>query len=194
VQESLIFQKTELGRYELATRKLGLSNTLRLVLVLVDGRRSVRTLAAFSDTVAQDPQCLEELLKQGMIEVVSDGTSPPAPASAPPRSMALAREPEASSAPQLPASSPGVDSIGAQVNASASLPDAPRLPMAKQLLVSELRAVLGEEADVACSRVQQINNLEEMLVALPRLTGLIALYSTKTRGDQAHDRIRDLLL
>jgi hypothetical protein len=179
--DSLIFQKTDLGKRELSARALNLSNTLRLVLVLIDGRRNVRTLAAFSETVARDRFCLEELMQMGLIEPVG----------------------ETSSEDEL---QPGILRVLAEVN-HAEQPEpifvppqevpsanASTLVRAKQLLMQELRAVLGDNSDVACARVKGVTRVEEMLEILPKLTDLVGLYTSRSRGEQLHDKIRDLIV
>ena len=70
--DTLIFQKTEIARAEIAGRTLGLSNELRLVLVLIDGRRDVAALALLSPRVAASHDCLEQLLALDAIEVIGE--------------------------------------------------------------------------------------------------------------------------
>jgi hypothetical protein len=211
--ETLVFQKTDLGRGELSSRRLGLSNTLRLVLVLVDGRRDVRTLTAFSDTVEKDPECLLELLNLNLIEVV--GETSEADERQPGFLRALrevndvhveplgeALEQVAPSAVEQNQQPQKSRRTGDTENkfATAMAPDRPsgqsitNLVRAKQTLVAALRGALKEEAETACLRVQQAESLEDMLVLLPRLTDLVGLYTTASKGAVLHDQIRDLLL
>jgi hypothetical protein len=200
--ETLVFQKTDLARQELGSRRLGLSNTLRLVLVLVDGRRDVRTLTAFSDTVARNPECLLELFNSGLIEVVgeTDELDERQPGmlralregndlqmervladSMPKQTSYIVEERKAFAAPGFPA-----EQQSAQAFAN--------LVLAKQALVAELHRVLKEESATACLRVQQAESIEDMLVLLPKLTDLVGLYTTTSKGAALHDQVRDLLL
>jgi hypothetical protein len=220
--ETLVFQKTDLGRGELSSRRLGLSNTLRLVLVLVDGRRDVRTLTAFSDTVAKDPECLLELLNLNLIEVVGETNELD---ERQPGFLRALREvndvhvepfgeglvqvaPMAEYNEQQQKSRRSGDTAemsrrsGDTENklAGAIAPDRPsgqsitNLVRAKQTLVAALRNVLKDEAETACLRVQQAESIEDVLVLLPRLTDLVGLYTTASKGAVLHDQIRDLLL
>lgn len=72
---SPLFAKTAIGQHEVSTRALGLSPLLRRLLILVDGKRSGRELAAF---VAGHPvvELLSELLARQCIEVTGSAAAP----------------------------------------------------------------------------------------------------------------------
>ncbi|OGA99698.1 MAG: hypothetical protein A3E79_10375 [Burkholderiales bacterium RIFCSPHIGHO2_12_FULL_61_11] len=76
------FAKTALGQQEIRTRSLGLPPLVRRVLVLVDGQRSGRELAAF--VPGQDVSALlSQLLAQGCIDAKAAEAAEPAAAVAP---------------------------------------------------------------------------------------------------------------
>jgi hypothetical protein len=191
--DSLIFQKTELGKHELTARELSLSNTLRLVLVLIDGRRNVRTLAAFSDTVGRDRSCLETLMQMGLIEPVGETSSEDEQMPGILRALAEVNQPtDGHAASQADAQINHEPYVAAAP--AATMTNSSALVRAKQMLSAELRAVLGENADMACARVYGVNRVEELLEILPKLTDLVGLYTTRSRGEQLHDKIRDLVV
>ena len=76
---STVFAKTAHGQQEIQARALGLAPLARRVLVLVDGRRSGKDLAAFvpGDGIES---CLAELLSHSCIEAVFKVPTPSAPA------------------------------------------------------------------------------------------------------------------
>lgn len=80
---SAAFAKTETGQQEIQKRSLGLSPLVRRVLVLVDGQRSGKDLAAFAGDANIDA-ILGELVERGCIEAKprekSDKTDKPAQA------------------------------------------------------------------------------------------------------------------
>ena len=73
---STVFAKTSHGQQEMQTRSLGLTSLARRVLVLVDGRRSGKDLAAFVPAGdIENP--LSELLSRSCIEAVAQKAAPP---------------------------------------------------------------------------------------------------------------------
>lgn len=74
---STIFAKTTRGQQEIQSRSLGLTSLARRVLVLVDGRRSGKDLAAFVPGDGIESH-LAELLSHGCIEAVATAAAPPA--------------------------------------------------------------------------------------------------------------------
>lgn len=85
---STIFDKTDKGREEIATRKYRLSPRLRPLLVIIDGKQSADELLRKVGGLGLNEDSLTELLNHGFIQVVA--VEPPAAAVQPP-----APEPEA---------------------------------------------------------------------------------------------------
>lgn len=73
-----VFAKTEAGQSEIKTRSLGLSPKLRSVLIMVDGQRTGRDLAALAGPDTE--QALAGLMAAGCIEMLA---AAPEPAAAP---------------------------------------------------------------------------------------------------------------
>jgi hypothetical protein len=75
-----IFDKTDKGREEIATRKFQLAARMRSLLVLVDGKRSGEDLLDKMSGLGLDGENLAELLKDGYICVTGvalDAEAPP---------------------------------------------------------------------------------------------------------------------
>lgn len=66
-----IYDKTEKGREEIATRKHHLANRLRTLLVMVDGKQSATDLLKKVSALGFDENNVQELLDQEFITVVS---------------------------------------------------------------------------------------------------------------------------
>jgi hypothetical protein len=62
-----IFDKTDKGREEIATRKYRLAPRLRTLLLLIDGKQDKQTLLQKFDCLGLDEKNIVELLEQGFI-------------------------------------------------------------------------------------------------------------------------------
>lgn len=75
---NLIFDKTDKGREEIATRQYQLSTRLRTLLVLVDGRQSNENLLKKVSGLGLNDASLKELADNGFIQIiVNTGTQKP---------------------------------------------------------------------------------------------------------------------
>lgn len=68
---TIIFDKTDKGREEIATRKYQLAPRLRTLLVLVDGKQNTAELMQKVGGIGLNEQNLAELLENGFIQSVS---------------------------------------------------------------------------------------------------------------------------
>ncbi len=66
-----IFDKTDKGREEIATRKCGLAPRLRPLLVMVDGKQSAADLLKKVAGIGLNEESISELLNKGFIQAVS---------------------------------------------------------------------------------------------------------------------------
>jgi hypothetical protein len=80
---ALILAKTEKGQEELQSRRHGLSQRLRTVLVMVDGRMSVGVLLTRLNGLSGVQAALAQLVTDGFLSPVS-ATGASVPLSAPP--------------------------------------------------------------------------------------------------------------
>ncbi|RJF96328.1 hypothetical protein [Noviherbaspirillum saxi] len=104
---STVFDKTDKGREEIATRKYHVASRLRTLLVMVDGKHSAEDLLHKVAGIGLTADNLNELLEQGFIQkaaepVVAD-TAIPVPAAVP-AAMTTATE--------APATTPAANSAG----------------------------------------------------------------------------------
>lgn len=65
-----IFDKSQKGREEIATRKHGLAQRLRALLVMIDGQRSSADLLEKVSGLGLDEHSIQELLDNGYIHVI----------------------------------------------------------------------------------------------------------------------------
>lgn len=87
-----IYDKTDKGREEIATRKYLLPPKLRTLLVMIDGRHTLGSLLKNFAVLGLSEENVEELVRQEYITLVGGGPE------------AVAPEPEALAAPRPPAS------------------------------------------------------------------------------------------
>ena len=67
-----IFDKTDKGREEIATRKYRLAPRLRMLLVMIDGKHRVKDLLTNVAGLHLDEQSLGELISQGFIHILTE--------------------------------------------------------------------------------------------------------------------------
>ncbi len=78
-----VYDKTDKGREEIATRKYHIPPRLRSLLVMIDGRRSLDSLLSNFSAIGVTEESVNELLRDEYIAVVGTA-APPAPRPAPP--------------------------------------------------------------------------------------------------------------
>ena len=72
LENSFIFEKTQRGRDEIATRKYGLASRLRWLLVLIDGKTNKAELLQKVSGLGLDAESLSELVNSDFIEQIDD--------------------------------------------------------------------------------------------------------------------------
>lgn len=80
--ENSIFDKSDKGREEIATRRYHLASRLRTLLVLMDGKHSVEDLLQKVAGLGLNQQSIEELLEHGFIHALPARQGTPLPADA----------------------------------------------------------------------------------------------------------------
>jgi len=90
--------KTAEGQVELDTRRRGLSQRHRTVLLLVDGRRTEAEVREMAAQAGASPACFDELRALGLIAIAPAAPPSPAPA-APTGGVVAQRDPAAHGAP-----------------------------------------------------------------------------------------------
>lgn len=68
-----VYDKTDKGREEIATRRYQVPPKLRTLLVMIDGRHSLGALLSNFAALGLDEDCVKELLEQNYIRLVSGG-------------------------------------------------------------------------------------------------------------------------
>ena len=83
-----VYDKTDKGREEIATRKYQIPPRLRSLLVMIDGRRSLDSLLSNFSAIGVTEESIQELLREEYIAVVGNAELRPAPAP-PPRAPVI---------------------------------------------------------------------------------------------------------
>jgi hypothetical protein len=93
-----VYDKTEKGREEIATRKYQLPARLRTLLVMIDGRHPLETVLSKIGGLGLSGASVDELFEQGYIALVPGAEVVPEPVKAPVRKLPLAKRPHIPSA------------------------------------------------------------------------------------------------
>jgi len=78
-----IYRKSDKGNEAIATRGHGVGGKLRMLLILVDGRKTVEELTRMAAGMGESADLLQQLLKDGLIELAAAGAAKPAAGPAP---------------------------------------------------------------------------------------------------------------
>jgi len=127
-----VFAKTPVGQQEIQSRSLGLSPLVRRILVLIDGKRRGRELAAFVSGNDDIEQILEVLLAQGCVQTQASARA--TAASAAPAPAAAVAAPDAGALAGLP---------------DASLRTAKENEMARNFMINSINSVIGQQMRIS---------------------------------------------
>ena len=163
---SLVFQKTESGKAEIARRQAGLSPAARTVLIMVNGSDAVSALAARG--LPQLQGHLDALLALGLIEPVVARAAPVALPSPPPT---VALPPVAPHAREVPPAAPALAAAPAQV-APASL----NLDALRRKALAYLGNHFGPDTPLVAQALLAARSVAEFNAALDGIESKLAIY------------------
>lgn len=152
-----VYRKTELARSELGARTRSLHGTARTVLILVDGRSSVRALTA---RLGHDAAAaLAELARAGYVEEALPPAAPPArvPPPSPPSPLS----------PPAPMSSP---------------PPEAALSLARREALARLTPHFGPDVEIVARPLLQATDREAFNAGLDQIERKLALYLGKAQA------------
>ncbi len=131
---SAVFAKTELGQQEIQTRSLGLNPLVRRILVLADGKKNGRELAAFLPGADGIHAVLEQLLSLGCLRTEGGGQAVPQPVEPGAKSSDAVSVADAPDAPDLPPA----DSRSAKDN-----------EMARHFMINSINSIIGQQMRIS---------------------------------------------
>jgi hypothetical protein len=118
MQDNDIYVKTDAGREEIRSRALGLSMSVRAILLMIDGQRNVAATRAIIAKSKAPADVLDTLLAQGLIEPQSTAAASvgpqepipeaPPPVEEPPASLHLPKSAAANGNARAPATTPPI--------------------------------------------------------------------------------------
>ena len=73
-----VYRKSEKGSDAIATRGHGVGGKLRMLLILVDGRKTVDELGRMAAGMGESAELLQQLLSEGLIELATAAAGTPA--------------------------------------------------------------------------------------------------------------------
>lgn len=194
---SSIYDKTDKGREEIATRKYQVAPKLRTLLVMIDGRHSLESLLKNFAVLGLSEDNVKELLGQGYITLVSGGPA----ANEPALEQALARPPASARARMLArnrgqAARPGTE---ADRSASEPAPEAAPVDSAERFRAlydfynQTIKSTIGLRGFVLQLKVEKAAGIEDFRAL--RLPYLQAVHKAKGRemALSLRDRLDQLL-
>jgi hypothetical protein len=78
MEAQAVYRKSDKGAEAIATRGHGVGGKLRMLLILVDGKKNAEELVRLAAGMGESAQLLQTLEDQGLVEVVSTGAAAPA--------------------------------------------------------------------------------------------------------------------
>ncbi len=77
MEAQAVYRKSDKGAEAIATRGHGVDGKLRMLLILVDGKKNAEELTRLASGMGESAQLLQTLEDQGLIEAVSTGVASP---------------------------------------------------------------------------------------------------------------------
>lgn len=118
MEAQAIYRKSDKGADAIATRGHGVGGKQRMLLILVDGKKTVEELIKLAAGMGETAQLLEQLKAQGLIELASGG----APASAPEAGADLSRVKPLATRLLIELLGPQADELSLRLEAAKDLP------------------------------------------------------------------------
>ncbi len=176
------FFKTPTGLREIQTRALGLPGMIRRVLVLVDGKRSGKELAAFVGGEEKIGEVLSQLMEYGCID--AQQTARPAPAAQAPATTPPAAKTATFSDPD--------DAAALASLPHAALRSAKEVEMARNFMVNTTNNIFGQNMRLSLIKsILNCRSAEELRQIFPVWTSNMA---SNSRGSKELPEMRDRLL
>lgn len=156
----MVYDKTDKGREEIATRKYHLSSRLRTLLVMIDGRLGLDALLKNFAGIGVTEENFNELVQEGYISLISGGE--PAPA-APARPSASARPRPVAKAPDGTQDDAHDGAVPAVASAPAAAPvdEAERFRHLYDFYNQTIKSTIGLRGIMLQLKVEKCSNIED---------------------------------
>jgi hypothetical protein len=160
-----VYKKTDKGAEAIATRGHGVAGKLRMLLIPVDGKKSGEELVRLAAGMGESAQLVEQLLAEGLIEVVSGAVAAPRAGAAPAAPSAVA-----------PAVAAGAD-----------------LSKARQGATRLLAELLGPAGDDLSVRLEAAKDLSQFIDVMKRAYGLVREVKGQAAADRFGAEVEALM-
>lgn len=165
--ESSIPEKTEAGRLEIDERKLKIGARQRMVLISINGERTVESIRKQFVAINEIDSLLEELLSSGLIEFASSDHAHD-------HAEVITAPPPEIAKPAKPAEKATVNAQPRPVAKAAMTPAAADgLVQAREYMSQTLSAKVGLRAFLFSQKVEKSNSREALLEHLPEFRRLL---------------------
>lgn len=139
-----IYRKSDKGAEAIATRGHGVGGKLRMLLILVDGKKSTEELIKLAAGMGESVQLLQQLETEGLIEVVPGAVAAkPAAAAAPPAGAELGKARSLATRLLAEQLGPLADELAIRLEAAK---DTPQFVEAMKRAYTVMREVKGQAA------------------------------------------------
>ncbi len=141
MEAQAIYRKSDKGVEAIATRGHGVGGKLRMLLILVDGKKTVEELGKLAAGMGESVQLLEQLETQGLIEALAVPTAAATPGRSGPDGADLAAVKLLATRRLVELLGPQADELAMKIEAAKDLP---QLVDALKRSYSVLREIKGD--------------------------------------------------
>ncbi len=119
-----VYRKSEKGSEAIATRGHGVGGKLRMLLILVDGRKTVGELGRMAAGMGESAELLQQLLSEGLIELATAAVAAGTPAAGPAQAVAgdLSQVKPLATRLRVELLGPAADGLAMRIEASKDVP------------------------------------------------------------------------
>lgn len=181
-----IYEKTDKGREEIATRKHQVSPRLRALLVMIDGRQPLESLMEKFARLGFDKDCIDELVEQDYIRALpaDEADEEPAPrpgaARVPPGLRRLHKLQAIGAAPPSVVAEPEAPAV-ALAAATAAVSEAERFQAVYRFYNETIRGNLGLRGFALQLKVEKAATLDDLrALRAPYLEGVLKAKGSET--------------
>lgn len=150
-----IYRKSEKGSEAIAARAHGVGGKLRMLLILVDGKKNIADLTKLAVGLGESAQLIDQMIKEGLIELASG---------------------EAGEVATMP--------VGLAAASDAKVAPAGDLVPAKTLAARLLIELLGPMADDLCLKIESAKDAPQFIDIMKRAYGVVREIKGKDAADR----------
>ena len=166
---NIVYKKTMKGVEEAALQSKGLALRLRIYLLLVDGAKSVDELIHTNPALPEIDMVLKALCDEGFLVAIAESPSTRVPISLQPfEPLPQINAQQTAPAPQ----------------ARTQAVNSPQLGAAKNEMIAEVSLLLGKDANLVITKIQNAKTNDELFALLMGLKKIIGMYAGADKAEK----------